>query len=171
MRAGLAMILALAACGGEREPVSVLDVTVRSAQDTVRFRVPARAFWCAADRSLELLGTRGDSGVGIALFPVDSLSPGAYPVVGPQEPLVPRPRGRVAARWFGKTLVEGYHSLSGVVTVDTGPGLSGRVTATLNGITFEGQQEIEGRFRNITVSAADGPCGVPADSPPPGPVP
>ena len=154
----------LVACGGSEADGGRLDVSVTSPRDTVRFAVRARAHWCATDSSLEILGTRGDSGVAIALFPADSTAPGAYVVVGPDQALTPRPRARVAARWFGRTLVEGYYSVSGVVNLSGGTQLSGDVTATLQGFTATGQEEIRGTFRGLTVHPADLPCGGKPDS-------
>ena len=160
---GLAVgALLLAACHGGESGRGRLDVVLTSSTDTVRFTVRARAHWCATDSSLEITGTRGDSGLAVALFPADSLHPGAYPVGAPDRAVTVRPSARVGARWFGKTVVEGYYSVSGVVNLSAGGTLSGDLVAMLQGIGTEGQEEARGTFRNVPVRPAGLPCGAKA---------
>ena len=151
--------LLLAACHGGKSGSGRLDVMLTSTTDTVRFKVRARAHWCASDSSLEIVGTRGDSGLAVALFPKDSLLPGAYPVGAPDHAVIVRPSARVGARWFGKTLVEGFYSVSGVVNLSAGGTVSGDLVAMLQGVGTEGQEEARGTFRNVPVRAAELPCG------------
>jgi len=87
-------------------------------EDTTSFRAPVTASLCGAKQRLDLLALRGDSGIGLALYPVDSAKLAAvYTVTEPGGPIQIRPGAGVAIRWFGKTAVEGFWGRQGTVTV------------------------------------------------------
>lgn len=107
---------------------------------------------------MEIIGESGDSGVVVALFPADSLPAGEFPV-GTRGQDLARPHARVALRWVGETLIVGYYSLSGLVTVDRGTEVAGRVEATLKSVVDRGQLNLTGTFREMTVTPAPAGCG------------
>ena len=116
MKQLLPALLLLAACQGmgSRSLSSrwIID------EDTTAFQAPVRASWCGAKQRLDLLALRGDSGIGLALYPADSAKLAAvYTVTEPGGPIQIRPGAGVAIRWFGKTAVEGFWGRQGTVTV------------------------------------------------------
>jgi len=133
-----------------------IEVTWRGA-DTGKLEVPATAGWCAADSVLEIIGRSGDSGIAVALFPQDSVRPGAFPI-NPRGPGVARPHAGVALRWYGKTLVLGFYGLSGVVTVNQGSTLEGRVDATLKSAVDGSQLKLSGAFHDLAVTGEAKGC-------------
>lgn len=135
--------------------------------DTGELRVPALARWCANDSLVEITGAIGDSGVAVALLPRDSAAtPGDFPV-GMPLPTRFRPSARVALRWVGETLTEGYYGLNGTVTVDSGAMLRGRFDATLRSVNDGGEITLSGTFTDITVQPGSAEsCGVPMPVPP-----
>ena len=134
--------------------------------DTGQLRVPAHARWCANDSLIEITGAIGDSGVAVAMLPRDStVTQGDFPVAMPLPARI-RPSARVALRWVGETLTEGYYGLNGTVTIDSGAGLSGRVEATLRSVNDGGEINLSGTFSGITVQPGSAEsCGLPPAAP------
>ena len=150
--------LALACRGGESEAPGRIEVAWTGA-DTGRLEAPAVARWCSNDTLLEIVAEVGDSGVAVTLFPPDTVKSGVYPVGKPTSSRS-RPSARLGLRWFGETLIEGYHSLSGVVTVDSGGAIDGTIDATLLSVTDGGQLNLAGTFRDLRVVAGSAAlCG------------
>jgi hypothetical protein len=131
--------------------------------DTGRLRVPATARWCGNDSVVEITGAAGDSGVALALLVRDtSVGPGVFDVAMPLAVLT-RPAARVAVRWPGETMTEGYYGVAGTVTVDSGGGMSGSVQAMLRSVVSGREITMTGRFRELEVrSGSPGSCGIPA---------
>jgi hypothetical protein len=128
--------------------------------DTGRLRAPAVARWCANDSVIEISGALGDSGVAVALLLSDSVSAGVFPV---EMPLArrSRPGARVALRWSGVTLIEGYYSLSGIVSVDSGAEMNGSLEATLTNVNDRGQITLDGAFRDLSLQPGSAEtCGI-----------
>ncbi|MEO8294733.1 MAG: hypothetical protein ABI613_04385 [Gemmatimonadota bacterium] len=123
--------------------------------DTGTLTLPARAEWCAPDRVLEVIAASGDTGVGLAIFPADSLAPGLLPVRPPTD-TTSRPRSGVALRWFGETLVTGFYSLSGSTTVATVKPIAGKFQTTLKSVVDGTQLNVTGTFSGL---AAVSSCG------------
>lgn len=148
------LLLGFVACRGDAGRLSVSW----TGADSGSLRVPVRATWCPLDSVLEITGADGDSGIALALLPADSLAPGIYPVMSPGGNIRLRPQARVALRLFEETLVNGYYSISGAVTVDSARGLSGAFNAVLEGTTNGAQLMMEGRFRELDVEPGVDSC-------------
>lgn len=151
MRLALAAVLGLVlACGGpDAAGPGTIEVEWIGG-DTGQLRVPASAYWCAGDSVVEISGAAGDSGIAFAVLPRDTVSAGVFPV-GMPLPLRSRPGARVAVRWPGETMVEGYYSLSGTVTVDSGADLNGSLEAVLRSVISGRQITLSGTFRDLRV--------------------
>ena len=154
---GMALALGVLGCGDSPARSGRIEVAWTGA-DTGRFEAAVLARWCAEDSLIEIIGESGDSGVAVALFPADSLRAGAFPV-GTRSQDMARPHARVALRWVSETLVVGYYSLSGLVTVDRGTEVAGRVEATLKSVVDRGQLNLTGTFREVTVTPGPAGCG------------
>jgi hypothetical protein len=156
-------LLALGACreNGATGP-GTIDVAWTGA-DTGRLRLAASARWCAEDSLVEITGSSGDSGVALALMPVDTaITPGVFPVGLPLR-VRGRPGARVAIRWRGEPLTQGYYGMSGTVTIDSAAGLRGRLEATLRSVHDERQISLSGTFRGLAIlSRSAEPCGSPS---------
>jgi hypothetical protein len=137
------------ACRGQDGGSGRIEVAW-TGDDTGRFEVPARAYWCAGDSVLELIGESGDSGIAVALFPTDTVRAGDYPVGQPASNPI-RPGARVALRWFGETVIAGFYSQSGTVAVEGGSELGGRVAASLIGVHDSRNLNLTGTFRGVPV--------------------
>ena len=129
--------------------------------DTGHLSVPALARWCDNDSVVEISGAAGDSGVAFAMLPRDSaVSPGDFPVGLPLHDRI-RPSARVALRWVGEMLTEGYYGLRGTVTVDSGSSLSGSVQATLRSVNNSKEISLNGTFTRVRIQpGAAASCGM-----------
>lgn len=126
--------------------------------DTGRLEVSAVARWCAEDSVLSILGERGDSGIGLVLFSQDSVGTGTFAVSRPGA-TQPRPHARVAIRWLGQNLINGYYSLSGAMTVHPATPLAGQIRATMKSAVDGRQLDLKGSFSGITIIPAAPGCG------------
>jgi hypothetical protein len=129
---------------------------------------PATAEWCAVLRLLEIGSIRGDTGVALVLYTVDTIMPGTYRIVDPARAESLPPAGAIALRWPTQTAVVGFQGESGSVLLErtrTGE-LSGRLTAAARSANDTQQIAIEGTFRNITVRPQSRGCAprTPVDS-------
>jgi len=89
-----------------------------TAADTIDLTMPATATWCTGPARLDIRASAGDTGVGLAVYPVDSLAlAGDYSIVEPGGPVSFRPSAAVAVRWVGKVQVFGWWGDSGAVTL------------------------------------------------------
>lgn len=118
-----------------------------------------RAVFCREGNHLEIMASRGDVGVGLAVYPAKDLVSGNYEGFDPQDSIV-RPGVAGAARWFTERDIRAFQSQSGSLNlVKNGAAWSGgfglqlrRVGADTDSIMLSGQ------FRGVV----PGPC--PADS-------
>jgi hypothetical protein len=149
-------LLIIAACSKEREGPGRLEVGW-TGTDSGRLNVAATAQWCPVDSTLEITGIEGDSGVAVAIFPVDTIRPGVYPAGAPGQGMA-RPRAGVAFRRFGENLILGYYSMSGTVTVDSGFPLHGSLQATLKSVNTGDQVNLSGGFRGLAVEPGGPMC-------------
>src|SRR6185369_7711588 len=119
--AGLGLFVAGAAsCGSKAEAPRGSRVSVRwTGADTASFSASAVAEWCAALHLVEIRAVAGDTGVGIALYPPDTIDAGMYPIRRPDGADTTRQRSAaVALRWFSKTTVMGFQGDSGSLTLE-----------------------------------------------------
>ena len=127
--------------------------------DTGRAALPARAALCGAGGPLLIFGQSGDTGIGLALYPLDSLVPGKYPVSDPTLGVV-RPGAAVAARWTRKMVMADLRGTQGQVSLEqTGPLLSGHFSARTNGVVISGSVAMEGSFKGIPLARGGPDCG------------
>jgi hypothetical protein len=130
-------------------------------RDTGQFVAAARASWCAADSMLQVLATRGDTGVGFALLAQDSVRPNQYPVMTPEIVVDWRPLASAAVRWMGSAEVKGYQAYSGVINVtavDSGPTGTLDVRLKVPGADAD-TLRLTGTFTALAVVPAEGACG------------
>src|SRR5262249_19054339 len=108
----VALLVALGACtqhGGR------LEMSWTGA-DTGRLVAPATAEWCAAGKYVRVEALRGDTGVAVVVFPVDTALSGRY-ALSLTHAESARPSGVVAFRWFDAMAVAGFRSDSGSMTL------------------------------------------------------
>jgi hypothetical protein len=82
-----------------------------------RVTTPVLASWCPRSLRLEVTGIREDLGIGLVVYPVDSLVAGSYPVFDPGLDSSTRPGAAAAVRWFDEQTITGTQSDSGTVEV------------------------------------------------------
>ncbi|HUR93811.1 MAG TPA: hypothetical protein VMY76_04480 [Gemmatimonadales bacterium] len=156
-----AIAVAAAACrqGGLARAESRLEVQWTGA-DTSRFSASATADWCDSLNLLEILAVAGDTGIGIALYPRDSLASGLYPIQPPDAADSVPPSAAIGLRWFSETSVQGYQADSGQVSMTrtAGGALSGRFTATARAITGKGRLRLTGSFEDLRQRPATRGC-------------
>jgi hypothetical protein len=132
--------------------------------DTTSVAMPVTGRWCVGPGRLDLRASLGDTGLGLAIYPTDSVEfAGSYPVLEPGGQLQVRPSAAVALRWMGKVLVQGWWGDSGTVTLSGGRlrGLSGQGEASLvSGLGPDSVTALEFNFRGVRV-ANDTLCDAP----------
>jgi hypothetical protein len=117
------LVFGAAGCTGTAEAPRGPRVSVRwTGADTASFSARAVAEWCAPRHLLEIRAVAGDTGVGIALYPPDTVEAGRYPIRRPDvaDTIVP-PSAAVALRWFSQTMVMGFQGDSGSVILERRP--------------------------------------------------
>ena len=157
MKQGSCAFLALmaAACSGganESGHGGRLEVEWTGA-DTGTLAGAAVAEWCGGPPRLEITAVQGDSGIGILVYPTDTVRADSYPLLPPGGADSSRPAGAVALRWFGETAVKGFRSDSGSLILTRSPGgrLAGRFSAGLLSATDSSRLLARGTFRGLTV--------------------
>jgi len=129
--------------------------------DTGRISASATASWCPVAGRLEVKAARGDTGLGLVLYPVSDLAAGTYPAFDPGVDTVHRPGATGAARWFTDRDMVGYQSDSGSVELTREDDrLQLRFGFRLRRLDGEATVVAEGRATGLD----PGPC--PADSVP-----
>ena len=138
--------------------------------DTGKLVAPAVGEWCDSLRMLEVRAVHGDTGIALALYPADSVAPGAYPLVVPQRADSVRPAAAVALRWFAETSIRGFRSDSGTVTLTAVAPGAGRFSGSLRSATEGTRLTVTGSFQGLTVAPAPADCAgvapAPADTQP-----
>jgi hypothetical protein len=155
--AGLALLPALGACTAERG--GRLEVKWTGA-DTGRLVAPATAEWCATGKYVRVEALHGDTGVAVAVFPVDTALSGHY-TLSLAHAESARPSGVVALRWFDAMTLAGFRSDSGSITLHREPkgGLSGELRADGRLVGPRPKNlRVVGQFRGLTVRPASRDC-------------
>lgn len=161
-------LLGAPACApGEKTDGQAGSLTVEwSGSDTGKLSAPAVAEWCDSLGLLEVRAIRGDTGIALVLYPVDSVTsasavvPGDYPVVPPARADSSRPSAAVALRWFAETSIRGFRGDSGAVTLAAiGPGAgAGRFSAHLGSATEGSKLTVSGSFTGLSIAPASSGC-------------
>ena len=153
---GLACLVALTGACDTREiqqsPAGRLEAQWSGA-DSGKISAHATAEWCADRLWLEIRAIQGDTGLALALYPVDSVVPDSYPVVEPTRADSVRPSAGVGLRLFSQTAVKGYRGDSGTVLLErSGTGqVSGRLTARARGVPNGEQIRLRGKFERVAI--------------------
>lgn len=125
--------------------------------------VPARAALCVETGLVELIGVRGDTGIGLALFPADSaeVRPQSFPVTPGQAGTTARPRANLALRWFDVATMQVFEGASGRVELDTVTrrGLTGTLQAGLRAVGRSDTLTLRARFRDVPLTVEPPGCG------------
>jgi hypothetical protein len=155
---------ALAAVACSSTPGSgVAEVSVEWQGDTRagRAAIPARAQLCPETGLVEVLAIRGDTGVGMVLFPADStrLTAGEYPVFHAGTLAEPRPGANLALRWFDRVTLDVFEGLEGAVRLDrAGQVLSGTFEARMRSVESSDSLQVSGRLDRVPLEAAPAGC-------------
>jgi len=128
--------------------------------DSGKISTLAAAEWCTERRWLEIRAIQGDTGLALALYPVDSIIADSYPVVDPTRADSVRPSASLGLRLFSQTAVKGYRGDSGaVLLVRSSSGrLSGKVTARVRGVPNGEQVRLSGKFDQVAVLPQERGC-------------
>jgi hypothetical protein len=136
--------------------------------DTGGISVKPHAVWCEGDRRLKITAVRGETGVGLLVYPVRSLNLEAYQVFDPGLDTVLRPGAALAGRWVREKQIVAYQSDSGTVRLDsTANGLGGKFTVRMRGLNNPNDTvRVTGHFGGLVLD----PClnKAPTPSGPPG---
>ncbi len=124
--------------------------------DTGGISTAPRTVWCRGDTVLKIVATKGEDGIGVALFPTMEPVPGAYDIFDPVADSVRRrPGAVVASRWVRDKNVAAYQGDSGSVSLTREPtGLAGTFAVRLHGVNSGDTIRMTGHFGGIT----PGPC-------------
>jgi hypothetical protein len=114
---------------------------------------PATAEWCGPRRLLEIRSMQGDTGIGLAIYPAETIAVGKYRVVDPIKAESLAPAAGLAIRWLTQTTVQGFQGDSGTVELDrSGSGLlSGQVTAHARSVVDTQKVSVRARFHDLVV--------------------
>jgi hypothetical protein len=152
----------MAACGeweSQASQVGRLEARWTGA-DSGKISAPAVAEWCADRLLLEIRAIQGDTGLAMALYPVDTVVSDSYPVVEPSRADSAPPSASVALRLFSQTAIKGYQGDSGAVLLKrSGSGqLSGSLAARARSVLTGQQIRLSGRFDRVAVMPQERGC-------------
>jgi hypothetical protein len=152
----------MAACGKWESPQSQagrLDAGWTGA-DSGTISAHAAAEWCADRLLLEIRAIQGETGLAMALYPVDTIVSDSYPVVEPTRADSARPSASVALRLFSQTAIEGYQGDSGMVLLERSSSgrLSGSLTARARSVLKGERIRLRGRFERVAVLPQERGC-------------
>lgn len=161
---GLVFVLSLlAACGQlETQAPQAGRLEARWAgAESGRISAYAAAEWCADRLSLEIRAIQGDTGLAMALYPVDTIVSDSYRVIAPSGADSAPPSASLALRLFGQTAIKGYQGDSGTVILErSGSGqLSGRLVARARSVLGGEQIRLSGKFDRVAVKPQERGCG------------
>jgi hypothetical protein len=124
----------------------------------------ATAEWCPILRLLEIRAIRGDTGIALAIYPADTITPGQYRIMDPAKAESLPPAAGIALRWATQIAVKGFQGESGSVAVDRSPSgeLSGRITATARSVTDTQRVTLNGGFRDLMIRPQARGCARPS---------
>lgn len=150
-------IAVVLACAGKGKSAGKGELTVEwLGSDTGGLSTAPRVVWCRGDSILKIIATKGEDGVGVAIFPVAEPAPGAYAIFDPvSDSTRVRPGASIASRWIDDKTVAAYQSDSGSLTLSReATGLAGTFTVRLHGVNSTDTVRMTGHFGGIT----PGPC-------------
>lgn len=132
--------------------------------DTGKLSAAPRAVFCVEGNHLELIASRGDLGVGLAVYPTAGPDAGTYEGFDPAADTVKRPGVTAAARWFTEREIKAYQSDRGTLTLTRkGEALSGTFAIHLRKVAADTDTLVlSGRFSGVV----PGPCVPDTVSPP-----
>ncbi|MGH7513029.1 MAG: hypothetical protein ACREOQ_08915 [Gemmatimonadales bacterium] len=151
-----------AGCTSKAEAPRGPRVTVRwTGADTASFSARAVAEWCAPLHLLEIRAVAGDTGVGMVLYPPDTIDAGRYPIRRPDlaDTMLP-PSAALALRWFSQTTVMGFQGDSGSLMLERRPdgSLGGRFNAGARPLVTGTRLHATGTFDGLRVVPAPSDC-------------
>ena len=171
IRAGFRLtICCLAACSApaERQGGTGWIEARWTGADTGKMAAPMTAEWCDERRALEIRGVAGDTGLGLVLYPVDTIDADSYRVVLPLGAGTAPPAAAIALRVFSTNTIQGYQGDSGSVVLARGKDgdLSGVIEARARSVVNGQLLTVTGKVRDLTIVPQKRGCGpeVPADT-------
>ena len=161
----LAIVLVAGACSkASRRPAEPTPGTLAvtwTGSYTGKFEAPAEGRWCPSDSLLEITASRGDTGVGMAIFASDTITPGSHPIIAPAVEVNWRPISMVSVRWLKDTEILGFEGATGSVLVTQVS--RGTVTGTIDWrLKVPGGVDtliVKGRLTDVPYRAGPVPCG------------
>jgi hypothetical protein len=149
--AGLILLVACDRAGSRPLQAGRLDASW-TGSDTGKISASTTAEWCEDSLFLMIRAVQGDTGLGLALRFLDSITPDSYRVMEPSRADSSPPSASVALRLFAQTTVDGFQGDSGAVILKrAGGGLSGSVSARARSVLNGKQIRLSGRFDRVAV--------------------
>lgn len=125
--------------------------------DTGKVDGTARANWCEEGRRLEIFGVKDDAGVGLVVYPADTLGGGFFEAFDPGVDTIHRPGVSGAVRWFSERAISGYQSDSGTLLLtQSGGRYAGEFEFRMQSVDGYDTLRLRGRFRRLTPGACPG---------------
>lgn len=112
---------------------------------------------------LEIRAIRGDTGIGVAIYPAETIATASYRVVDPVKAESLPPAAAVALRWLTQTSVQGFQADSGTVELQRSASglLSGKLSAHARSVADTQRIAVTGRFKDLVARPETGGCTAP----------
>lgn len=122
------------------------------------------AEWCDVRRALEIRGVSGDTGLGLVLYPVDTIDADSYRIVLPEGADTLAPAAAIALRVFSPNTIQGYQGDSGMVALERSEDgeISGVFEARARSVVNGQLVTVTGKVRELTIVPQKRGCGLPA---------
>jgi hypothetical protein len=157
----VALSVAMACNGTSRSAIGGRLEASWIGADTGRMAASSSAEWCADPRVLEIRAVQGDTGLAVALYPLDTIEADTYRVVHPEAADTGAPSAGVALRLFVSNAVEGYQGDSGNVVLQQSKSgaLFGTLEARARSVVNGQQVRVSGKFQDVVIAPQSRGCG------------
>jgi hypothetical protein len=127
----------------------------------------AAAEWCSSRRRLEIRTVQGDTGIGLVIYPAETIVAARYRVLDPVKAESLPPAAGIALRWLTQSAVQGFRGDSGVIALERSPAglLSGRISVGARSVLDTQKVSVTGTFQDLTVRPQPRGCVEPAKPP------
>ena len=157
----LALSVTVACTGSSQSAIGGRLEARWTGADTGKMAAPSSAEWCPDPRVLEIRAVQGDTGLAVALYPLDTIEADTYRVVHPEARDSGTASAGVALRLFASNAVQGYQGDSGNVVLQQSKSgaLSGTLEARARSVVNGQQLRVSGKFQDVVVAPQSRGCG------------
>ncbi|HEU4647531.1 MAG TPA: hypothetical protein VFS33_00630 [Gemmatimonadales bacterium] len=116
--------------------------------------------WCPGPKLAIVTGVQGDTGIGLVVYPRDSLVAGTYRVLSPDTARAAAPAAAVALRLMTRNAIEGFQGRSGTLTITEvrDRHFSGKLQAEIEVVGGVRRFDLQGELSDLPIQVGGSAC-------------